>query len=120
MTKLAEAIAHEEGFGIPGTMPTRQNNPGDLRHAPGEFHQLGQPNAVGSFDSADEGWKALERQLELYAERNLTLEQAIYEFAPPSENNSSGYLQYVCNYLGVDPSILVADALKIPGDMVDE
>jgi hypothetical protein len=111
MSKLAQLIAKEEGFGIPGDIPTVQNNPGDLEHAPGEFHLTRGP--VGSFATADEGWAALERQLQLYADRGLTLEQAIYEFAPPEQNNSAAYLAYVCKGLGCAWTILVSDALKI-------
>lgn len=113
MSKLAQLIAQEEGFNVPGSVPNRSDNPGDLRHAPGEEHPAGDPNSVGSFDTADDGWAALERQLQLYAERGLTLEQAIYEFAPPSENNSEQYLQFVCDGLGCAPNILVSAALAI-------
>jgi hypothetical protein len=31
---LARLIAQEEGYGIPGAVPTRDNNPGDLHHSP--------------------------------------------------------------------------------------
>jgi hypothetical protein len=112
MSKLAQLIANEEGFGIPGALPTRDNNPGDLRHSPHSFHS-GDPNAIGQIDTVADGWADLERQLQLYGERGLTLRQAIYEFAPPSENNSEQYLNYVCQGLNVQPDILVTDALKV-------
>jgi hypothetical protein len=112
MSKLAQLIANEEGFGIPGALPTRDNNPGDLRHSPHSFHS-GDPNAIGQIDTVADGWADLERQLQLYGERGLTLRQAIYEFAPPSENNSAAYLNYVCQGLNVQPDILVTDALKV-------
>lgn len=112
MTKLAVLISKEEGFGIPGSLPTRDNNPGDLRHSPHSFH-LGDPNAIGQIPTPEEGWEDLEHQLNLFAARRLTLEQAIYEFAPPTENDSERYLAYVCNGLGCTPQTLVADALEI-------
>ena len=120
MSKLAELIAQEEGFEMPGSVPNRSANPGDLRHAPGEFHPVNAPNSVGSFPDVATGWGALERQLNLYASRGLTLEQAIYEFAPPSENNSAGYLSFVCNGLGCAADTLVSDALKIAGSNPNE
>ena len=131
MTKLAELIAKEEGYGIPGSLPTRDNNPGDLRHSPHSFHTAAAPDAIGEIDNPEDGWSDLELELQFYAglhpgdPRNrpppgLTLEQAIYEFAPPSENDSVGYLNYVCTGLGVPASTLVSDALKIPGDHSDE
>jgi hypothetical protein len=112
MSKLAQLIATEEGFYVPGTLPNRDNNPGDLRHSPHSFH-IGDPNAIGQIDNPADGWADLERQLQLYGERGLTLEQAIYDFAPPSENNSAEYLAYVCSGLKCDPQMLVSDALKI-------
>lgn len=53
MSKLAQLIAKQEGFGIPGAVPTRDNNPGDLEHAPGEVHTGSSP--IGSFATAQEG-----------------------------------------------------------------
>lgn len=113
MSKLAQLISKQEGFGIPGSVPTRDSNPGDLRHAPHASHDGEGPNDIGIETNAVEGWADLERQLQLYADRGLTLAQAIYEFAPPTENNSAAYLNYVCTGLGCVPTISVADALKI-------
>jgi hypothetical protein len=113
MSKLAQLIAQEEGYGIPGDVPTRDNNPGDLRHSPHSFHPASDPDGIGAIDSVADGWADLERQLQLYAERGLTLQQAIYEFAPPTENNSAAYLQFICNGLGCAPDITVSQALAI-------
>lgn len=113
MSKLATLISQQEGFGILGDLPTRQNNPGDLRHAPGEVHDIGSPNGIGSFDTVSDGFAALERQLQLYAHRGLTLKEAIYEFAPPSENNSAAYLAFVCEGLGCNADIPVSQALNL-------
>lgn len=113
MSKLAHLIAQKEGFGIPGALPTRDNNPGDLRHSPHSFH-TGDRNAIGQIPTAEEGWADLERQLELFAHRGMTLAEAIYTFAPPSENDSDRYLKFVCDGLGLSADTLVADALRIP------
>jgi hypothetical protein len=113
MTKLAQLIAQEEGFNVPGSVPNRDNNPGDLRHSPHSFHTAGDPDGIGIISTVADGWEDLERQLQLYASRNLTLEQMVYEFAPPSENNSAEYLAFVCSGLKCDPQMLVSDALKI-------
>lgn len=57
---FAEGIARAEGFYVPGSIPARANNPGDLKVA-------GRPvlpgTAITRFDSADQGWEALYRQL---------------------------------------------------------
>ena len=113
MSKLAEAIAHEEGFYVPGSLPNRDNNPGDLRHSPHSFHTADDPNAIGQIDTPADGWEDLERQLAIYAKRGMTIEQMVYEYAPPSENNSKAYLDYVCQYVGCAPSTLVKDALEL-------
>lgn len=113
MSLLAHAIAKEEGFGIPNSLPTRNHNPGDLRHSPHSFHLPGKPDAIGKIPTDEEGWADLERQLRLYAERGLTLGQAIYEFAPPTENHTIGYVAYVCKVLGCASTISMEDALKI-------
>jgi len=113
MSKLAQLIAEEEGFNVPDSVPNRFNNPGDLRHSPHSFHNPGDPNGIGQIDTPADGWADLERQLQMYADRGLTLEQAIYEFAPPDENNSAQYLQFVCNGLNCPASTLVSEALMI-------
>jgi hypothetical protein len=113
MTLLARLIAKEEGYGIPGAVPTTHDNPGDLRHSPHSTHSTAAPDAIGQIDSPDDGWADLERQLRLYAQRGLTLQQAIYEFAPPEENNSAAYLKFVCDGLGMTEDTPVAEALEI-------
>ena len=124
MTKLAQLIAVEEGgwklvngklTKVPGTLPARDDNPGDLRHAPGEGHPADAPDSVGSFADDETGFAELERQLDLYAGRLvtvdpvtraevpahfMTLKDAIYEWAPPTENDSATYLRNVVNGFG--------------------
>lgn len=114
MSLLARLIAKQEGFGIAGDVPTRDDNPGDLRHAPEASHEGEGPNDIGIIPTVAEGWADLERQLQLYAERGMTLEQAVYEFAPPTENNSAQYLAFVVAGGGWANDTLVADALKVP------
>lgn len=110
---LASLIAQEEGFGKPGAIPTLRHNPGDLRHSPHSAHP-GDPNAIGAIDTDEDGWMDLDRQLEIYAAHSMTLRAAIYAFAPPSENNSERYLNFVCQGLGCTPDTPVAEALKLP------
>ena len=105
MTTLAARLfAQREGFGKAGAVPTRDNNPGDLRHAPGASHEPGNPDGIGSFKTVAAGWAALDRQLALYASRGLTVQQAVYQFAPPSENDSAAYLAYICQGLNCQAS----------------
>lgn len=114
MSKLARLIAKEEGFGIPGKIPTTHHNPGDLRHSPHSTHDPSAPEAIGQIDTDEHGWDDLERQLQLYASRGLTLRQMIVDYyAPNNENNSERYLRDVCTQLGVNDDCPVSHALGI-------
>lgn len=115
-TKLAQLIAKNEGWGVPGSVPTTHNNPGDLRHGPHETHPKG-PNDIGWVDTLDHGWEDLERQLQLYAKRGMTLREVAYTYAPPSDNNpTEAYLQSLCKGSGCSDKTLVAEVLKIPAE----
>ena len=92
MTKLAELIAREEGFFKTGALPARRHNLGDLRHFPHSSHAGIGPNDISIIDSNADGWADLERRLELFPSRGMTLQMAIYEFAPPTENDTARYL----------------------------
>jgi hypothetical protein len=103
VTRLAWLIASREGRFVPGSQPARKHNPGDLRHSPHSSHAGEGPNDIGIIDSDAAGWADEERQLRLYAARGLTLAEAIYEWAPPTENDSAGYLAFVLNGLNAPP-----------------
>ena len=109
--KLAEAIAHEEGFYIPGSLPNRDHNPGDLRHSPHSFHLPSAPNAIGVIDNDADGWEDLNTQLREYAERDMTIQAMVFDYAPPSENNTAGYLAYICSECNCQPTDLVSAVL---------
>ena len=115
-TRLATLIAAEEGFFTSGTLPNRNLNPGDLRHSPHASHLPGDPDGIGVEDSIDDGWADLERQLQLDASRGMTIQQAIYSWAPPSENNTAKYLTDVINGFGglVDENTPLSQVLLIP------
>jgi hypothetical protein len=100
-----------EGFYVPGSKPQRNNNPGDLEHAPGETHEGMDP--IGSFATVEAGWAALERQLGRYANRGMTLQQLVEVYAPPVENNTQLYLGFVCGKLRCQPGTLVSTALTL-------
>lgn len=60
--RTAQAIAHAEGFGIDGAIPTLANNPGDLVAGPDWTGPTLGAN-IKVFDSVDAGWNALYKQL---------------------------------------------------------
>ncbi len=99
---LATAISQMEGWGTPGTIATRNNNPGNLRYSP---YQVGQENTVNgkfaTFASPEEGWSALQDYIDSKAKAGVTLRDFIYTYAPPNENNTAGYLSYLSGQLGI-------------------
>ena len=114
MTLLARLISRMEGFGIPGAIPTMRHNPGDLRHSPHSSHDGEGSNDIGEIDSDADGWADLERQLQLDAARGMTLLDLVYTYAPPAENDSARYLQFLCDGLGMSQDTPVSEALKTP------
>lgn len=96
MTLFVKLCATEEGFWKSGTVPNRDNNPMDLRHSPHSQHP-GDPNAIGVIDTVTDGFADAERQAQLWADHGLTLKDAIYMLAPPNENNTEAYLDFVVN-----------------------
>ncbi len=62
INRLGFAISKAEGFGIPGTLPTRAKNPGDLK-----LGDVGNGLLSGKtiFTTAQDGWNALFNQLKL-------------------------------------------------------
>lgn len=131
MTRLAQLIAQEEGFFKSGSLPSRRNNPGDLRHSPHSSHDGIGANDIGAIDTAADGWADLERQLVLDAAKlvsvdpvtrlpvphhYMTLADAIYSWAPPEENDSAAYLRFIVNGFGgvVDERSQLSHVLEIP------
>jgi hypothetical protein len=113
VSKLARVMAQEEGDNVLGSVPNRDHNPLDLRHSPHSSHAGEGPNDIGIIDNDADGWADAEEQLQRYAARGMTLAQMVYTLAPPSENDSQQYLDFVCAGMGMPPTTSVATALKI-------
>lgn len=113
-SRFAQLLAQMEGYGKPGTLPTRLNNPGDLHHGPHATHDPQTPESIGTYASPQFGEIDLEHQLTLYAQRGMTVANVIYIYAPPSENDSKGYLDFICKGLECTPDTPVSTVLQIP------
>lgn len=61
---LAQAIAHSEGYGVEGAIPTRAHNPGDMVCPWLKGDKLG-AEGIHVFPDESAGWAALEHQLDL-------------------------------------------------------
>jgi len=85
-----------------GPLSVQNNNPGNLRLA-------GQPGAVegeggfAAFASPGQGLRALTRQVVLDTQtRDMSLEDFLNKYAPPSENETNRYIDFVERQTGLD------------------
>lgn len=90
----------------------RNNNPGNLRFA-------GQKEATGKDDKdfavypdAPAGFRGLHAQIALDERRGLTVAEFIAKYAPPNENDTSNYLEFVCEQLCIIPSTPLENVSK--------
>lgn len=87
-----------KGYG--NTLAADNNNPGNLRFA-------GQKNAVqgrggfAKFETPQLGFRALIKQVQKDQSRDLTLEQFIHKYSPPSENDTIKYIKFLEDKLDV-------------------
>ncbi|MGH7955119.1 MAG: hypothetical protein ACREOZ_04080 [Gloeomargaritales cyanobacterium] len=115
MMTFLEAIAKEEGFGIAGNRPTRNNNPGDLEYHPWMkvFGATVEPRGrFAVFPTVKDGFAALSRLLTFPLYRGKTVLETLNIYAPPVENQTNKYIANVCLWTGLTPhSILTNDDL---------
>ena len=83
-------------------LAVKNNNPGNLKFA-------GQPGATedergfAKFEDPQAGMNALVNQINLDRNRGDTLEGFISDYAPPSENATKNYIDYVSQQTGIAP-----------------
>lgn len=115
MTKLTliQAIARIEGFNVAKSRPQRDNDPGDI--VAGAFTKAhgatGSDGRFAIFPDAATGFAALTDLLKSPSYINLTVEQAINRYAPPSENNTVNYVNVVCGWVGCTPQTPIKELI---------
>jgi hypothetical protein len=108
-----------EGFGIPHSRATRNNNPGNINFAPwtkdyGAVLEtipdgIKEEPRFAAFPSVDQGWAAL-RYLLTSRYMGMTVAAAFNKYAPPVENNTNAYTAFVCKETGLAPEdVLTAE-----------
>ena len=110
VTDLMNSIAQMEGWNVSGSIAQRNNNPGNLRSG---VNQIGSENTVSgtfaTFATPADGWAALQNQIDKQAGQGQTVRDFIYQYAPPSENNTSAYLNSLVTSLGVGADSSLSD-----------
>jgi hypothetical protein len=95
----------------------RNNNPGNLRFANQKAAIGKDKDGFAIFATPEDGLKAMQRQVELDTQsRGLTLEKFINKYAPPNENVTSKYVEFVSSKTGIQPNANVPSE-KIPDVM---
>lgn len=120
MTDLALAIAHAEGFGKDGAIPTIAHNPGDLVMPWLHGETLG-AEGIHVFPDDATGWAALEHQLSMIQggrSKVYRKTMTIAELAGHWTRTESGqWAQNVCDWLcangrpGTTPQTTLAEVL---------
>lgn len=115
---ISQAIYQREGT-QPGQISYDNNNPGNLRSAPG---QTGSSRGFATFNSFGEGWQALQS----YINRNASAhpDWDFYDFfqhylgqkqggpTVTNQGDSDAYAEMVAMYAGVDPTSSVLSFLQ--------
>lgn len=106
------AIGREEGYGKPGTLPTRNLNPGDLEFHPWMTRFGGQlesgPHArFAVFPTEKDGYDALKHLFGFPLYKGKTVAEAITEFAPAVENRTAAYIANVCAWAECQPTDII-------------
>jgi hypothetical protein len=111
-----EAIAREEGWLVLTSRCRRNNNPGNIED--GAFARShGATDTDGRFakwPNAAAGFGAMRALFNHSGYEGLTVAAAIARWAPPNENDTSRYVENVCQWAGCAPSDLILGLLDAP------
>lgn len=110
---ISEAIAAMEGYNVPGSRASRNNNPGNLRR----WGNVAIVDGFACFPSAAAGWEALRSQVSRNIKRGLTLREffggkpGVYAgYAPAADGNRPGnYAEYVAARVGISPDAVIEE-----------
>ncbi len=91
----------------------RNNNPLNLRFAHQHEASGQDDDGFAAFPFPAAGWRAAHAQIELDKKRGLTIEQFIDKFAPPNENDTRNYLEFILDELQIEDSPLPTKDTKL-------
>ena len=76
----------------------RNNNPLNLEFA-NQTESIGSDGRFAKFPDGPSGWRAAHVQIREDQNRGLTLREFAFKFAPPNENNTNAYLDFMIDQL---------------------
>lgn len=87
-------------------LSVRNFNPGNIRVGDDWQGMVGSEGGFVKFDSPEMGARAMAKVLNNYQSKHglNTLEGIIGRWAPPNENDTRGYVNYVADKVGIDPT----------------
>lgn len=118
-----DGIAQAEGYGKPDTVPTRSNNPGDLKV--GDIGYGREPGGITHFPNPEAGYNALAKQVNKFYipgpnyDPSMSLQQIAEKYT--GKDRAPEWAKIVGSKAGMDPSArLIPDktevALGMPPD----
>lgn len=99
LVAIIASIGQEEGYYSIKNLSRRNNNPGNLRNTMG-FNGV-VVDGYAHFATPLDGWEAAVALYEKHRDKGDTLEQFVYMWAPPTENNTEAYISLVEQLSGV-------------------
>lgn len=86
-------------------LASRNNNPGNVKFR-GQTGAVMGDKSFAKFDTPEIGFHAIEKHIRLDKQRDLTLEEYIYKYAPPTDNNrTEEYIQRAMKRFSAQRSI---------------
>lgn len=116
LLNIPEAIAREEGWNLdPPARCRRNHNPGNLNMGDWELAfgavletvPKGETARFAVFPNDDMGFLGLVHLCGFQRYKGKSLANLATAWAPPDENNTSLYLQHLCEFTGLTPDTII-------------
>ena len=88
----------------------KRNNPGNITKSKNKWigEITGDSSRFVTFDSLPYGYRAMIKLLQVYIKRGTnSIRKIINVYAPPSENPTENYIQFVSKKLNIDPDTII-------------
>jgi hypothetical protein len=101
-----------EGYNTAGSVANRNNNPGNLRYVTWSTRKSGLDSRnFAIYPTSEDGFNDLYDFLHAKANDGHTVASLMNLYAPPSENDTANYVNYLAQELGVNPNTKLSTLL---------